>query len=294
MGAGISCIEGGDGPHCQRGTVLGDLPENCVAQVLLRLDPPEICQLAGLSRTFRLAASADPLWEAKLPRNYPYLVDKACQSDVEGGYEKWAPLTKKETFARLCRPNPFDGGTKEFWLEKHGTGVCISISCRALSITGIDDRRYWNYIPTEESRFQAVAYLHQIWWLEVRGETDFSFPEGTYSVFFRLHLGRPSKRLGLRKCIMDQVHGWNIKPVQFELSTSDGQYVQSRHYLTDPGAWIIYHVGDFDVMDSSVPVIVNVSMTQIDCTHTKGGLCVDTVLIRPKGLFKQPKHNMAT
>lgn len=114
MGAGISCLEG-DGPHCQGGTVLGDLPENCVAQVMLRLDPPEICQLAGLSRTFRQAASADPLWETKLPRNYRRLIDKACQSDVEeGGYDEWAPLTKKEIFARLCRPHPFDGGTKVY------------------------------------------------------------------------------------------------------------------------------------------------------------------------------------
>jgi F-box domain len=111
MGAGISCLEG-DEPHCQIGTVLGDLPENCVAQVLHRLDPPQICQLAGLSRTFRLAASADPLWETKLPRNYRYLIEKACESDVEGGYDKWAPLTKKEIFARLCRPYPFEGGTK--------------------------------------------------------------------------------------------------------------------------------------------------------------------------------------
>lgn len=28
----------------------------------------------------------------------------------------------------------------------------MSISSKALMITGIDDRRYWNYIPTEESR----------------------------------------------------------------------------------------------------------------------------------------------
>ncbi|XP_078161214.1 F-box protein PP2-A13-like isoform X2 [Carex rostrata] len=262
MGAGISCLEG-DGPQCQRGTMLGDIPEDCVAQMLLQLDPPEICQLAGLSRTFRLATSADPLWEAKLPCNYRYLIDKTCQSDVEGGYEEWAPLTKKEIFARLCRPNPFDGGTKEFWLEKRRGGICSSISSRALSITGIDDRRYWNCIPTDESR---------------------------------LHLGRPSKRLGLRKCIMDHVHGWNIKPVQFELSTSDGQCAQSRCYLDGPGVWKIYHVGDFVVKDSSTPVIVNFSMTQIDCTHTKGGLCVDTVFVQPKGLFKQHKcsHDTVT
>jgi hypothetical protein len=33
----------------------------------------------------------------------------------------------------------------------------MAISSRALSITGIDDRRYWNFIPNDESR-----YLHKI------------------------------------------------------------------------------------------------------------------------------------
>ncbi|KAE9590175.1 putative phloem protein [Lupinus albus] len=28
----------------------------------------------------------------------------------------------------------------------------MSLSAKGLSITGIDDRRYWNHIPSEESR----------------------------------------------------------------------------------------------------------------------------------------------
>ena len=38
------------------------------------------------------------------------------------------------------------------WLDKRTGGVCLSISSKGLAITGIDDRRYWTYIPTEESR----------------------------------------------------------------------------------------------------------------------------------------------
>jgi hypothetical protein len=45
---------------------------------------------------------------------------------------------------------------QEFWLDKAGGGTCLTIYSRALSITGIDDRRYWNYIPNDESR-----YFHQ-------------------------------------------------------------------------------------------------------------------------------------
>lgn len=41
---------------------------------------------------------------------------------------------------------------KVTWLDKHKGGICLSISSKALSITGIDDRRYWNFIANDESR----------------------------------------------------------------------------------------------------------------------------------------------
>nr|XP_010919235.1 F-box protein PP2-A13 [Elaeis guineensis] len=279
MGAGVSSIVGPEEEGGVHETGLGDLPESCVAAVLLHLDPPEICRLARLGRAFRGAASADFVWETKLPRNYRYLMGL-----VENEKSKKRHLSLKEIFSRLCRPNPFDGGTKEFWLEKRRGGLCMSISSKALLITGIDDRRYWNYIPTEESRFQPVAYLQQIWWFEVDGEMDFCFPAGTYSLFFRLHLGRPSKRLGRRIWSSEHVHGWDIKPVRFQLSTSDGQHALSQCYLDEPGSWILYHVGDFVVENSNISTKLKFSMMQIDCTHTKGGLCVDSVLIYPSGL----------
>lgn len=121
----------------------------------------------------------------------------------------------------------------------------------------------------------------------MRGEIDFVFPEGTYSLFFRLHLGRAYKRLGRRVCSPEHIHGWDIKPVWFHLSTSDGQQAQSKCYLEEPGMWVYYHVGDFAVRDSFAPINVKFSMTQIDCTHTKGGLCVDSVLIQPRGIKQQ-------
>ncbi|CAD5196961.1 unnamed protein product [Musa acuminata subsp. malaccensis] len=278
MGARVSSVMG-------RETGLGDLPENCVAAVLVHLDPLEICRAARLCRTFRGAASADLVWETKLPRNYRSLL--ALVSD-ENAVEQRRRLCKKEIYARLCRPNPFDGGTKEFWLEKSCGGLCMSIPSRALLIMGIDDHRYWNYIPTEESRYHSVAYLQQTWWFEVDGEIKFCFPAGAYSLFFRLHLGCAAKRLGRRICISKHVHGWDRKPVRFQLSTSDGQHVGSKCYLGKPGSWILYHAGDFVVENSDESTTLKFSMRQVDCTHTKGGLCVDSVLIYPKG-FRQGK-----
>ena len=120
------------------------------------------------------------------------------------------------------------------------------------------------------------------------GEIDFCFPPGTYSLYFRLHLGRASKRLGRRICSLEHVHGWDVKPVKFQLRTSDGQHAVSECHLDEPGCWNRYRVGDFVVSKSDVSTKVKFSMTQIDCTHTKGGLCIDSVLIYPKG-FRQDK-----
>ncbi|KAK8714715.1 hypothetical protein V6N13_042064 [Hibiscus sabdariffa] len=280
MGAGVSGLAAADS---QFKTGLNDVPEGCISSIYMYLDPPEICKLARLNKAFRRASLADFVWETKLPSNYRYLVKEVLGQSPES-------LSKKETFARLCRPIRFGGGTKEVWLDKSSGKLCLSVSAKALKITGIDDRRYWNQIPTEESRFEIVAYLQQIWWFEVVGELEFEFPPGSYSVFFRLHLGKPSRRFGRRVCNVDQVHGWNMKPVRFQLSTSTGQEAASECCLYEPGNWVHYHAGDFVVDDSVSPTKIKFSMMQIDCTHTKGGLCVDSVLIYPSE-FRQMRFN---
>lgn len=44
------------------------------------------------------------------------------------------------------------------WLDRVTGRVCMSISSKAMAITGIEDRRYWNWIPTEESRLVVYAF----------------------------------------------------------------------------------------------------------------------------------------
>ncbi|KAL6131983.1 hypothetical protein ACLB2K_070355 [Fragaria x ananassa] len=291
MGAGysmssISASRSGspDHPPDQAKTGLGDLPESCISYILAYLDPPEICKLAQVNRVFRSASSADFVWQSKLPSNYKCLLEKSLLALDEHNSNR---TPKKDLYSRLCRPNLFDNGTKEIWLDKSCGShpqVCVSISSKALRITGIDDRRYWSNIPTEESRFNRVAYLKHIWWLEALGELEFEFPPGSYSLYFRLQLGKTcSGRFGRRVCSTDLVHGWDNKPVRFHLSTSDGQRGLSEYYLHERCSWVHYHVGDF-VSHSPKPMKIKFSMIQIDCTHTKGGLCLDSVLICPTKL----------
>ncbi|XP_049395491.1 F-box protein PP2-A11 [Solanum stenotomum] len=259
-------------------TGLGDLPESCIALVLTHLDPIEICKISRVSRTFHQASLTDLVWDPKLPQNYQILL-RNYKNLWSNASEDSCSLTKKEIFIRLCRPNHFGSSNyKAFWMEKN-RGICVCISWKEMKITGIEDRRYWTHVSSDESRFNTFAFLKQIWWVEVEGNLEFDFPAGNYSVFFRLQLGKTSRRLGRRICTVDQVHGWNIKPVQFQLSTSNGQQASAQYYLNEAGKWINYYVGDFVV--DSMPTKLKFSMTQIDCTHTKGGLCLDSVLIIP-------------
>ncbi|EPS71375.1 f-box family protein, partial [Genlisea aurea] len=283
MGASLSSLtennSGNGGPG------LGDIPESCVACVFLYLTPPEICNLARLNRAFRGAASSDTVWESKLPPNYQLILELLLHPhDVN--------ICKKNIFELLSRPLPFDVD-KLVWLDKYTGRVCMSISARAMEITGIDDRRYWTWISTEESKFNVVAYLHQVWWFEVDGVVKFPFPPDVYTLSFRVHLGKFSKRLGRRTTNFEQTHGWDISPVKFEMSTADGQQVSAECLLDDPqpedgyaggykrGCWIEYKVGEFVVDKSDAETEVRFSMKQIDCTHSKGGLCLDSVSIIP-------------
>ncbi|KAF8081001.1 hypothetical protein N665_0910s0004 [Sinapis alba] len=279
MGSGLSLFTNGSSSPCRERDLLkpglGDLPESCVALILEKLDPVEICRFSKLNRAFRSASWADFVWESKLPHDYRSILEK-----IIGGFPE--KLRKRDVYNFLSRVNSFDDGTKKAWVDKRTSDLCLCISVKGLSVTGIDDRRYWNHIPSDESRFSSVAYLQQVWWFQVDGEIEFPFPAGTYSVFFRLHLGKPGKRFGWKVCNTDQIHGWDIKPVQFQIWTGDGQHSSSQCKLTEPGTWSHYHAGDFVVgKGKSSSTKLKFSMTQIDCTHTKGGLCVDSVIVYP-------------
>ncbi|KAM1094219.1 hypothetical protein FF1_009259 [Malus domestica] len=295
MGASLSNLtEGANGSG--HGPGLGDIPESCVACVFMYLTPPEICNLARLNRAFRGAASSDSVWESKLPPNYHDLLDLVPP-------QRYQNLSKKDIFAMLSRPVPFDDGNKVVWIDRVTGRVCMSVSAKGMAITGIEDRRYWNWIPTEESRFQVVAYLQQIWWFEVDGVVKFPFPADIYTLSFRLHIGRFSKRLGRRVCNFEHTHGWDLKPMRFELSTSDGQQASYECCLDEiehedaygnhkRGCWVEYKVGEFTVTDTDPVTEIRFSMKQIDCTHSKGGLCVDSVSIVPSDLKEHRRRGV--
>lgn len=51
---------------------------------------------------------------------------------------------------------------QELWLDRITGRVCMLISAKALAITGIEDRRYWNWIPTEGSRLDSKTVFSSL------------------------------------------------------------------------------------------------------------------------------------
>ena len=51
---------------------------------------------------------------------------------------------------------------QEVWLDRVTGRICMSISAKGMLITGIEDRRYWNWVPTEESRLVFPNHLNMM------------------------------------------------------------------------------------------------------------------------------------
>lgn len=51
---------------------------------------------------------------------------------------------------------------QEVLINRRTGGVCLAISSKAMRITGIDDRRYWNHIPTDQSRLVFVFFPNKL------------------------------------------------------------------------------------------------------------------------------------
>ncbi|EEE53313.1 hypothetical protein OsJ_36300 [Oryza sativa Japonica Group] len=74
--------------------------------------------------------------------------------------------------------------------KRMAEAICMLHELKLLSVSGTG----WILLV----KISSVAYLQQIWWFEVVGKIDFSFPVGTYSLYFRIHLGKFYKRFGRR------------------------------------------------------------------------------------------------
>jgi hypothetical protein len=92
----------------------GVLPEECIAIIFSFTSPPDACRCSVLSRTFKLAAGWDLVWERFLPPNYQQIISQS-ESSVSLLLNV---LSKKDLYFRLCR-NPILIGNGNLVSKSH-------------------------------------------------------------------------------------------------------------------------------------------------------------------------------
>ncbi|KAJ1267758.1 hypothetical protein BS78_07G082500 [Paspalum vaginatum] len=152
------------------GTQVGDLPEECLAQVLALTSPRDASRCAAVSPDFRAAADSDHVWAAFLLPCSGLLHDqhhRASLPAAAAGHDKAKATTatttsrsKKDAYLGLCDAGALvEGGSVRVWLHKATGARCYALSARRLSLPWDDGELSWRWTPHPLSRFTEVAEL---------------------------------------------------------------------------------------------------------------------------------------
>ncbi|CAB4285521.1 unnamed protein product [Prunus armeniaca] len=155
---------------------LQNLPEGCIANVFSLTTPRDACRLSSVSRSFKSASESDAVWDRFIPpENHTILSLQSPSSSVSSSPSSPSSTSnsksKKELYLTLCdNPVLIEQGKMSFSLDKSSGKKCYMISARALSIVWAETPRYWKWISLPDSRFEEVAELVRVCWLEIRGK----------------------------------------------------------------------------------------------------------------------------
>lgn len=159
-------------------------PEECIANIISLTTPADACRLSSVSRSFKYAAESDLVWENFLPN--PHLI-RTILSQSASSSASVPAKSKKEFYLALCdKPVLIDNGKMSFSLDKWSGKKCYMICARALYIVWSGEKyTYWRWISLPESRFEKVAFLDRVCWLEIRGKIDMSIlsPSTLYKAY---------------------------------------------------------------------------------------------------------------
>ncbi|XP_021282218.1 putative F-box protein PP2-B12 [Herrania umbratica] len=304
MKSEVSEIEGGGigGPSLPSLLLdLNALPQDCIAAVLSFTTPCDACRLSAVSTTFKSAAESDAVWESFLPSDYRAIIPSSLAS-------------KKALYLSLCdNPILIEGGRKSFSLERGSGKKCYMLSARDLSIVWGDTPTYWRWISIPESRFEEVAELLSVCWLEIRGRISISMLSPmthykAYLVFKATTAGAygfdlqsvevgvglvgtegqkravyldTERRRGRRYPIAPRGIGLFTRSRLFGLqasvptTASDDQYPKAR-----VDGWLEIELGEF-FNEGCIDEELEMSVLEIEGGHWKGGLVIQGIEIRP-------------
>ncbi|KAG2688077.1 hypothetical protein I3760_09G077300 [Carya illinoinensis] len=200
----------------------------------------------------------------KPPHNYEVLLRDADSPVDRSSMDK--------LYDQLCSGLLLNQKRKKYWVDKNSNN-CFFLYARNLTITWIEDKRYWQWRSIQETRDEVidVAELLNVCWLEVRGKfhTANLSPGTLYELAFVVKLKDPA-------------YGWEV-PVNVRLTLPDGNKQERKENLMKKprGDWIEIPVGEFVTSPKNTGEI-EFSIYEYEVGDWKRGLVVKGITIRPK------------
>ncbi|XP_022743439.1 putative F-box protein PP2-B12 [Durio zibethinus] len=283
-------IGGKEGTTC--GTFdLNALPQDFIAVVLSFTSPRDACRLSLVSTTFKSAADSDTVWESFLPSEYQAFSSLSFSS-------------KKELYLSLCEnPVLVDGGRKSFSLDRGSGKKCYMLSARDLYIVWSDTPTYWRWVSIPESRFEEVAELISVCWVEIRGKISISMlspmthykaylvfkaATGAYGFEFQpveVSVGLVGTEGRKRTVYLDSERGGRqrrrIAPWRIGLQASAPSGVSDDQFpKVRVDGWLEIELGEF-FNEGCVDGELEMSVLEVKGGHWKGGLVIQGIEMRP-------------
>ncbi|XP_048141071.1 F-box protein PP2-B11-like isoform X2 [Rhodamnia argentea] len=227
------------------------LSGDVIAQIISLTTPQDACTMSSVSTNCRSIADSDQVWSNFLPPGCENLIPQISP--------------KKSLYRYLCdHPVPIDGR---------------NMGARDLTIAWGDDRRYWRWMATPESRFDEVARLQYVWWFHIIGRIEtFMLSSGTnYAAYFVFRFD-------------GQGDGFNW-PVKSHVCIDSDELDEGRSVTLDPGGgearaireradgWMEIEMGEFHNENGDDGTLV-CSLREV--VRPKSGLIVEGIELRPK------------
>ncbi|KAM1039126.1 hypothetical protein ACFX13_034447 [Malus domestica] len=227
------------------------------------------------------SADSDAVWDKFLPPDIPSILSHSSSSE-------------KKLYLTLCEnPVLVDDGKMSFTLDKWSGKKCYMISPKDLMIIWGDTPEYWKWISLANSRFEEVAALVVVWWLEIRGKIDTRIlsPSTVYKAYLVFMLSEGARgfdrddplevKVGLfgeeetssKRIVFLGRQNITGRPMEID----ETQYPKKR-----PDGWLEVEIGEFFCPGEEDGGLMEMTCMDVDLHRMKRGLIVQGIEVRPK------------
>nr|XP_023928908.1 putative F-box protein PP2-B12 [Quercus suber] len=256
-----------------------ELPEECMREIVSRLNPKEWCRGCAVSQTFREACESDENWVTFLPPDWFAILSRTS------AHLHFTSL--KQLYLHLS-DNPFliDGNSMQsFFLDKMSGKKCYLLSARDLCIIW-GDTPFWSWVSKPESRFLPksrflqVAVLDLVWRFDIHCKISTSMlsPKTNYATYLVFKLRSRASGFGSRY------------PLNASITTTQGGEVYEQTVclsslareprLQRKDGWLEPKMGDL-FNEGGKNDELEIRLREIESGRCKSGLVFEGIEIRP-------------